>query len=427
MHKLPLTLLALFALLLMAQPALADVMAARVEGAISPASAEFIIKAIDRAEAANSDALVMELDTPGGLDTSMREIIKRMLASRVPIAVYVSPGGSRAASAGAFIMMAAHIAAMAPQTNIGAAHPVNIGKELDKTMSEKVGNDAAAFIKSLAGQRGRNAAWAQDAVLKSISSSEQEALKLGVIDLVAPDMPALLDAIDGRTVKMASGDRVLHTRDAKIVRIDMSMRDKILRAITDPNIAYILMMLGFYGLFFELTNPGAIFPGVLGAICLILAFYSFQSLTVNYAGVMLIVLAVILFILETQLISHGVLAIGAVISLSLGSIMLFEGSYMNVSYSIIVPALLVTILFFGATVWLAVRSMGRKPVTGAESLIEKEGRAASDITPEGGFVTMHGEKWSATSRELIEKDSRVTVEAVEGIRLKVKKSDQEAT
>ncbi len=430
MHKLPLIqIAALTALVWLATlaPALhaeaATVMVATVDGPISPGSAEYIVGSIGRAEDANAEALVIQLDTPGGLDSSMRDIIKRILASRVPVVVYVSPSGARDASAGVFITMAAHIAAMAPQTNIGAAHPVSLGEKLDATMTEKVTNDAVAYIKSLAEQRGRNASWAEDAVRKSVSVTEQEALKLGVIDLVAPNLDALLVAIDGRTVKLATGERKLSTAHATVVRLDMGIRDRILRTITDPNVAYILMMLGIYGLFFELTNPGAVFPGVLGAICLILAFYSFQTLTVNYAGVLLIILAVVLFVFETQIVSHGVLAIGGTVALALGSLMLFEnsGPFMRISYAVLIPALVITSAFFIVTVMLAVRSMRRHPVTGAESMVGREGRAASDITPEGGSAALHGEHWGAFSDEPIPKDSKIIVEAVVGLKLKVRK------
>ena len=267
-----------------------------VDGVINPVSAEFIQKSIRKANDKKYEALVIELDTPGGLDASMRNIVKEIIGSEVPVVVYVYPSGSRAASAGVFIALASNIAAMAPGTNIGAAHPVGIGGQMDKTMAEKATNDAVAYIKSLAEKRGRNAQWAEDAVRKSISSTETEALRLKVIDFVAKDLNSLLSDIDGRRVQTASGDRILSTKNAGVVHEEMGVRLKILSLISDPNVAYILMLLGFYGLFFELTNPGSLFPGVIGGICLILAFYSFQTLPVNYAGLLLIILAIILFL-----------------------------------------------------------------------------------------------------------------------------------
>lgn len=426
-RTLPLIFLALLFLvlsssILMAEQDSATVMVMKLDGPINPVSAEFVSRSIDNAIRTNAQALVIELDTPGGLDTSMREIIRRMIASSVPVVVYVSPGGARAASAGAFITIAAHVAAMAPQTNLGAAHPVSMGEKMDKVMSDKVTNDSAAFIKSIAEQRGRNAEWAQDAVRKSISSTETEALRLGVIDLVAKDLPSLMKALDGRKVKTSSGERTLKTEYARIIREDAGNRFKILGVITDPNIAYILMLLGFYGLFFELTNPGAIFPGVLGSICLILAFYSMQTLSVNYAGLLLIILAVILFVLETQILSHGVLAIGGVISLSLGSLMLFDNAdpFMRISLSVLIPAVIITSAFFILTVWLAVRAQGKKSITGAEGLIGAEGKALTEINKEGGMAALHGETWRAFSDELIEKNSKVIVEAVVGLKVKIR-------
>jgi len=322
----------LFSLLFLSLPQLlfsaenraGQVMVITVQGVINPVSSEYIKKSIEEANEQGMEALVIELDTPGGLDTSMRSIIKVINVSEVPVVVYVAPSGARAASAGVFITMAAHIAAMAPGTNIGAAHPVGIGGKMDKTMVEKVTNDAVAYIKSIAERRGRNVKWAEDAVRNSVSITAREALKLGVIDLVSKDIGDLLDRIDGMKVKTPAGEKVLHTRGASVVRKQMGLRLKILALISNPNIAYILMLLGFYGLFFEFTNPGSIFPGVVGGICLILAFYAFQTLPVNYAGLLLIVLAVILFVLEIKITSGGVLTIGGIISMIIGSIMLFE-------------------------------------------------------------------------------------------------------
>lgn len=399
-----------------------EVLVVTVSGVINPVSAEFIGKSVERANEMGAEAMVMELDTPGGLDTSMREIIKDILGSGVPVVVFVAPPGARAASAGAFITIAAHVAAMAPQTNIGAAHPVGVGGQIDETMAEKVVNDAAAYIKSLAERRGRNSQWAEDAVRKSVSATETEALEKNVIDLVTNDLNSLLRDIDGRTVQTAAGERVLRTAGANVIREEMGLRHRILDLISNPNVAYILMLLGFYGLFFELTNPGAIFPGVIGGICLILAFYAFQTLPVNYAGLLLIILAIILFVLEAQIASHGVLTIGGIISMAIGSIMLFEaGPFIKLSLYLIVPAVLITTLFFTVTVGLAFKAYRRKPVTGKEGLTGQPGVATSDITPEGGTVRVAGELWSATSDETVAKGEKVMVVDVAGLKVKVKK------
>src|SRR4030066_1247989 len=370
-----------------------------IDGVIGPVSSRIIVDAIKASVKDGAEALIIELNTPGGLDESMRIIIKEILNSDVPIIVYVSPSGSRAASAGVFITLAAHIAAMAPGTNIGAAHPVGLGEKMDKTMAEKATNDAAAYIKSLADKRGRNAKWAEDAVRKSISATESEALKEHIIDLVSKDINSLLSDIDTKKVKTVMGENVLSTKNAVMVREEMGFRYRILNLISDPNIAYMLMLLGFYGLFFELTNPGAIFPGVLGGISLILAFYAFQTLPVNYAGFLLIILAIILFILEVKIISHGVLTIGGVIAMVIGSLMLFESPapFMKLSLAIILPAVFITTLFFSLTFGLAYKAYKRKPVTGSEGLTGAKGVAYTEITKDGGMVLLHGERWSAYS------------------------------
>ncbi len=400
-----------------------DVLVITVNGVINPASAEYIGKSIKKANEQKCEAIVIELDTPGGLDTSMRDIVKNIIGSEAPVIVYVSPSGARAASAGVFIMFASHVAAMSPGTNIGAAHPVGVGDKMDKTMAEKATNDAAAYIKSLAERTGRNSKWAEDAVRKSVSATETEALKKGIIDIVSKDLNTLLSTIDGRKVKTVLGEKILKTANANVIREEMSLRYKILNVITDPNVAYMLMLLGFYGLFFELTNPGSIFPGVMGGICLILAFYAFQTLPVNYAGLLLIILAVILFILEIKIVSHGVLTIGGVIAMLIGSLMLFEsrGPFMKLSLFLILPAVIVTALFFTVVVGLAYRAYKRKPVTGSEGLVGLEGIANTDITKDSGMVLLHGEIWSAYSDETISKGEKIIVDSVAGLRVKVRK------
>ena len=304
-----------------------------IDGVIGPISSRIILKAIESSIKDSSEVLVIELNTPGGLDESMRLVTREILNSEIPVIVYVSPSGSRAGSAGVFITLSAHIAAMAPGTNIGAAHPVTLGAQVDSTMMEKVENDAAAYIKTIASKRGKNTEWAEEAVRKSSSITEYEALKLKVIDLVANNLRELLDSCDQRKVSLPSGERTLNTKGVEVKRIRISLRDEILGVITNPNIAYILYSLGMLGIFFELSNPGAIFPGIIGGICLILAFFSFQSLPINYAGLLLMALALIFFILEVKIVSHGALTIGGIISMLLGSLMLFESPepYMRAS------------------------------------------------------------------------------------------------
>jgi membrane-bound serine protease (ClpP class) len=401
-----------------------EVLLIAVNGVINPVSSQFIVKSIKKAEDMKAEAIIIELDTPGGLDASMRDIVKAIMGSKVPVAVYVSPSGARAASAGAFITLSAHFAAMAPGTNIGAAHPVGVGGKMDKTVSEKAENDAAAYIKSIAEKRGRDVTWAEDAVRKSVSITETEALNVNIIDAVSKDMDSLLSFMNGKTVMTAEGEKTLKTSGVKVLKDRMGLRYKILSMISDPNVAYILMMLGFYGLFFELTNPGAIFPGVIGGICIILAFYSFQTLPINYAGVLLIVVGLILFILEVKVTSYGMLTVGGIISVVLGSLMLFDSPlpFLKVSLSVIIPAAIATALFFVVTFRLAYKAYKRKPVTGSEGLIGMEGSAKTDITAEGGAAIVHGEYWSAYSDGYIAKGSRVVVEEIIGLKVKVKKA-----
>lgn len=403
-------------------PAKADITVIKVEGVVNPVMSEFITKNINDSTSNNDEVLVIELDTPGGLDTSMRSIVKKINSSAVPVAVYVSPGGARAASAGVFITMAAHIAAMAPSTNIGAAHPVGLGGNMDETMAEKAVNDASAYIKSIAEQRGRNAEWAEKAVRESVSITEAEALKLNVIDYIAQDTKSLLKTINGKTVATSIGSQTIKTDGINIVYKKISFRHKVLNIISNPNVAYLLMLLGFYGIFFELTSPGSIFPGVIGAISLILAFYAFQTLPVNYAGLMLIILAILLFILEIKVTSYGLLSIGGIIAMSLGSIMLIDSPlpFLRISYSVIIPSIILTVLLFIITISLVVKAHRKKPETGLEELIGMEGEARSDVHKKGQ-VFVHGEIWEAWSDEPLNARSIIIVESVKGLKLKVRK------
>ncbi len=405
------------------------IMLIEVDGVINPVSAEYIISHIDRAEKEKFHAIILQLDTPGGLLESTRIITKRMLGSDVPIITYVAPSGARAASAGVFICYASHLVAMAPSTNIGAAHPVNMGMGADSSqnaMLEKVTNDAVARIKGMAAKRGRNAEWAEKAVRESVSITDAEALKLNVINFIAPDLDSLLVLLDGQEVEVLSGKVTLRTRGAEVVSMPMSWRDRILDRLSDPNIAYILLLLGIYGIFFELSNPGAIFPGVVGAIFLILAFYSMQTLPVNYAGLLLILLALVLFILEVKITSYGLLTIGGIISMILGSLMLFKSPenlanpMFKVSLKLILTFTLATAAFFLFALSMAFKAHRRKVTTGKEGLIGEVGRARTDINPEGR-VQVHGEIWSAYADEPIQSGDKVRVVDVDGLQIKVKK------
>jgi len=402
----------------------APVFTIEVDGIINPATAKFITDSIDQATNEGAQCLIIQLDTPGGLLESTRTIVKKMLTSNIPIIVYVSPSGARAASAGVFVTMAAHIAVMAPGTHIGAAHPVTLGGEgkEDKKMTEKIVNDTVAFIKNIAKTRGRNVDWAEKAVVKSVSITDEEAVNLNVVDFVSPDISSLLAKIDGKVVKFKDVTRTLHTKGVQPKAIQMSWRERLLDIISNPQIAYYLLMLGGMGIFFELSNPGAILPGVVGGIFLILAFYALQVLPVNYAGLALILFAIILFIAEIKVVSHGLLAVGGVISLFLGSLMLFQSpaEYMRLSLSVIIPAVLVTSAFFIFAATMAIRARLRKPTTGMEGLIGEVGIASTPIALEGK-VSIHGEFWDVVSDQNIEKGDKVQVIAVANLKLKVEK------
>lgn len=372
----------------------------KVDGTINPVSADFIHNGIKKAGSEKAECLIIHLNTPGGLLKSTREIVSDMLESPVPVIVYVSPGGAHAGSAGVFITLAAHIAVMAPGTNIGAAHPVTLQAQMDTTMNEKVTNDAAAFIRTIAEKRKRNMVWAERAVRRSYSYTETEALEDSAIDLIAKNEQELLAALDGKTVELSAGTKTLHTRTATIEEYEMNVWEKILDILSDPNIAYILLLLGMYGVFFELYNPGAILPGIVGVIALILSFYSMHSLPVNYAGLALIIFAVILFILEIKIVSHGLLAIGGIVSLLLGSMMLIKsGSPLEmarISRAVIFSATAITSLFFLFVVGLGIKAQRRKVVTGKEALVGTTGEVIDLLSP-SGTVKVQGEIWKAES------------------------------
>jgi membrane-bound serine protease (ClpP class) len=396
-----------------------------LDGAITPVSSRLLTAAIDRAQAEHDQALVVKLNTPGGLESSMRSMVQSILKAEIPVIVYVAPKGARAASAGVFITIAAHVAAMAPATNIGAAHPVAVGGgDTGKEMGKKIENDAAAFARSLAAERGHNVEWAEKAVRASVSATEREAVKLKVVDLVADSVPDLLAKIDGRTVKTASGNVTLATKDAPVKLIEVGFRDRFLALITDPNIAYILMMVGMLGIFFELQNPGVTLPGVIGGISLILAFFAFQSLPINWAGVLLILFGVGLLIAEIKIASHGVLTAGGVVAMILGSFMLYEAPEVGfrVAWTVILPTVGATA---GLVIWAVsagVRAMMRKPVTGSSGMIGRLAVARSALGPEGQ-VQLDGEIWRAVSDGgAIAAGEQVRVMAVDGLTLKVSRA-----
>ena len=401
------------------------VIVVKISGSINPAVAEYISHEISQANADQEALIVLHMDTPGGLDTSMRQIIKKIQGSQVPVASFVAPSGSRAASAGTFITIASHIAAMAPGTNIGAAHPVNMmggggESEQAKTMEHKVVNDAAAYIRSLAQLRNRNEHWAELAVVKSVSISAEEAMRLNVIDLVAADVKALVLAVDGREVQVASGSVTLKTGNLQIVYHEMNPRQKFLDIISSPNVAYILMMIGMVGLYFELSNPGLVLPGVIGAISLILALYAMQTLPINYAGLLLILFGVILFIAEISIMSYGLLSVSGVISLFLGSTMLIDSDdpALQISRAILYPTLGLTVVLSVGIVVLATRTRNLKKLGGMDGMIGETGLVKDALNPVGR-VHVHGELWEAEAEGPVAEGETVRVDSVAGLKIKV--------
>ncbi len=397
-----------------------------VSAAITPPIAEYIIQSIREAAKNGAEGLIIRLDTPGGLDLAMRDIAKEILNATVPVIVYVAPSGARAASAGVIITVAAHIAAMAPGTNIGAAHPVSlgIGGAMDKTMSQKVVNDAVAYVRGIAKKRNRNEEWVEKSVRKSESITAEEAFRLKVVDFVTTDLNQLLNQAEGREISLPAGKKVLRTKGAVFNDKKMGTRQKVLSALSDPNIAYILLLVGLAGLYFEFSTPGVILPGVIGGISLILAFFAMQTLPVNYAGVALILFSIILFIAEIKVISHGILTIGGIISLIIGSLMLFEtpDPALRVSWSVLIPAVAVTSLFFITVIAIAVKAQLRKPQGGKEGMAGGEGVAVTDVFAEGKAL-INGEYWNATSDVPVAKGSKVRVIRVEHLKVKIEPID----
>jgi membrane-bound serine protease (ClpP class) len=405
-----------------------------IEGVISPITASYVQRVIDKAEEKEAEAIVFLLDTPGGLMDAMREIVKDELNSNIPIIIYVYPSGASDASAGVFLTYAAHIAAMTPGTNLGAAHPVAISpqgvgggeeKKEDNTMMEKATEDAAAYLRGIAKKRNRNIEWAEKAVRESVSATAEEALKLGIINLVVSSVDELLEVIHGREVELPGGAKKLDTKNAERENLPMNFREELLKLISNPNIAYILFIVGIYGLIFEIRSPGAIIPGLVGALCLILAFYSFQTLPINYAGVALIILGIAMFVMEVLTPTYGPLTIGGIISMSIGSIMLIntDATFLQISKPLIFAAVGTTAAFFIFALGAVIKAMKNKPTTGKEGLTGVIGEAVSDINSKGGKVFVRGEYWNAVSDKKIKKDTEVEVLEINGLTLKVKKKE----
>jgi membrane-bound serine protease (ClpP class) len=418
----------LFLLLVCPAVSSAAILKMTVDAPIHPITAEYIVRTIERADREGAALIIMSLNTPGGLDSSMRQIIEKIVNARTPVAVYVAPSGARAASAGFFIGIASDIFAMAPGTNTGAAHPVGLsitGQAMDKTMEDKVTHDAASYIKTLAERRGRNIGMAEDAVRKSLSYTEQEALKGGLIDIVARTDRDIIEAFDGKRLKRFNGEETtLSLKKEPVTSIPMSFRQQFLLTISNPNLAYILLMIGLLGLYFEFAHPGAILPGVLGGICLLLAVFSFQILPINYVGLMLIILAVILFVLEVKVHSYGMLSLGGITAMVIGSVMLINAPIpeLRPSFRVIIPMALGISLILIFLVYLVARAHARRAFTGREGMVGEVGRAQTDLAP-SGKVFVHGEIWEAEATEPVARGGKVKViEVLDSMKVRVRKA-----
>lgn len=412
----------------------------RIDGSIGPATADHIERNIVLAAERKAELVILSMDTPGGLDSSMRDIVKAILDSSVPVVGYVSPGGARAASAGTYILYASHVAAMAPATNLGAATPVKIGgiptptgkgdKQKDEeggalsASERKIINDAAAYIRGLAERHGRNAKWAEQAVREGVSLTATEALQEQVIDLVASDLGDLLAQLDGRKVVVGGIEKTLSTDGLAIERVIADWRSRLLSVITDPNVAYILLLIGIYGLIFELSNPGAIVPGVVGAIALLLALYAFQILPINYAGLALIILGIAFMVSEAFMPSFGILGLGGVVAFVAGSVILFRAENLAISIPLIAGTALVSAVFFIWVIGRFVRLRRRRAKTGEEEMLGSVG-VALQAFEEAGRVRVHSESWQALAERPVNKGQRVRVVAVDGLTLKVESIEED--
>jgi membrane-bound serine protease (ClpP class) len=417
----------LFAALLGPLSASAEVVKIKVDAPIHPVTSEYVVKSLAKADRDGADLVILTLDTPGGLDTSMREIIRSIVNARTPVAAFVGPSGSRAASAGFLIALACDVFAMAPGTSTGAAHPVGVsytGQSMDKTMEEKVVNDAAAYARTIAEKRGRNIKMSEDAVRKSLSYTEQEALDGGVIDLIVGTEEELVARLDGRAVKRFDGTgQTLALAGKPVVERPMTFRQRFLLTIANPNLAYILLMIGLLGLYFEFSHPGAILPGVLGGISLLVAVFAFQILPINYVGLGLILLAGILFVLEVKVQSFGMLAVGGIAAMIIGSLMLVKApiAELRPSLRFVLPIVLGVSLIVLLLLTLVVRAHARRPFSGREGMIGETGTARTDLSP-SGKVFVHGEIWEAEAGEPIRAGEKVKViEVLEGLKIKVGK------
>jgi len=407
-----------------ADAAAGHVLATPLTGVVSPVMDDQLRAAIERADREHAAALVLEMDTPGGLESSMREMIQRLLASPVPVIAYVSPSGAHAASAGVFIVMACDVAAMAPGTNIGAATPISLSGPMDSTLARKATNDAAAFARTVAAQRGRNVRWAERAVREAIAASETEAVRDSVVDFIAGTEAELLVKADGRTWRRGDEVRRLHVAGLPIVRIEPDFRSRLLGHLADPNVAYLLMMLGFYGLLFELQNPGSVLPGIVGGICLLLAFFALSTLPVSASGVALIVLGIAFLLAEIKVQSHGLLAVGGAVSLALGGLMLFRSGTVHVSWPVVAGGTLITVAFFLFVVGAGLRAGRLRVTTGARGLVGQRGVVVERLAP-AGRVRVAGEVWNAIGAAGVEAGVEVEIIGVNGLTLRVKPAARE--